>query len=271
MHPCLDLEATAQVSSKLAHQNYSQGPEESNANLLLCTYVAVLWLEGCPFHCQGGVLRLPVSTEMLPGLKLKTVVHLWYQGCLTTNAPKMMTSSMRRYLRQQYGTDDVKRLQKTLGVEAGDTADSRAKAAGMSSSGHIRSSTKGRGTLDDTFRRQIKKGVKAMSASESLPALMRTGESSRKKHTASASQLPTLSAKTSETNGVPLKLRENTFGATHYTKPKDERKREALRAVLFKKLMARYANRVRFKAVAVLQVAATVRATTRPILAPCTC
>jgi len=164
----------------------------------------------------------------------------------------MMTSSMRRYLRQQYGTDDVKLLQKTLHVEAGDTADSRAKAAGMARSpGAIRAPKSGKGTLEDTFRRQIKSGVKGMKASESLPALMRSGGSSRKQHTASASQLPTLSAKTSETNGVPLKLRENTFGASHYTKPKDERKREALRAVLFKKLMARYANRVRFEAVAV--------------------
>ena len=157
-----------------------------------------------------------------------------------------MTSSMRRYLRQQYGTDDVKLLQKTLHVEAGDTADSRAKAAGMARSpGAIRAPKSKTGTLEDTFRRQIKSGVKGMSASESLPALMRTGGSSRKQHTASASQLPTLSAKTSETNGVPLKLRENPFGAAHYTKPKDERKREALRAILFKKLMARYANRVR--------------------------
>jgi len=196
-----------------------------------------------PAHCLHGPSNSPARL-------------LWSE--VTAPRTKMMTSSMRRYLRQQYGTDDVKRLQKTLHIEAGDTADSRAKAAGMAHApGLIRAAKKGQGTLDDTFRRQIKQGVKSMSASESLPALMRSDGSARPKHTMSASQLPTLSAKTSETNGVPLKLRENPFGAAHHTKPKDERKREAFRAVLFKKLMARYANRVRFKAVAVMRVAAT--------------
>jgi hypothetical protein len=163
----------------------------------------------------------------------------------------MMTSSMRRYLRQQYGTDDVKRLQKTLNIEAGDTLDSRAKAAGMTSPGLIRASTKGKQTPDDTFRRQMRQGVKSLHKSESLPALMRADQvAAKKKHVASASQLPTLSAKTAETNGVPLKLRENSFGAKHHTKHPNERKREALRTILFKKLMARYANRVRFLQVA---------------------
>ena len=156
-----------------------------------------------------------------------------------------MSPAMRKYMRQHYGTDDVRKLQRALNVEAGSTIDSAAKLAGLRSPGGVvRARPKVSPSSEDMLQRQMRKGVRGMRQSESLTGLL--GGARNKQGTASTPTLPSIKvASGAASSPGALKLRESAFASKAGATGKDERKREALRAVLFKKLMAKYGGRVR--------------------------
>lgn len=156
-----------------------------------------------------------------------------------------MSPAMRRYMRQHYGTDDVQVLKKTLKVEAGSTVDSAAKLAGLRSPGLVRARPKPSPTAEDTLQRQMRKGVRGMRQSESLTGLL--ADARVQAGSASTPTLPSIKhgvASGAAGSSGAQKLREASAGSTRGRSAKDTRKREALQAVLFKKLMAKYGGRV---------------------------